>query len=49
MQSEEIKDCRTCDWGKMNDHFNIPFCYNEEECVEWDKWKEKTDGERDSN
>lgn len=46
---EEIKDCTTCDWRKFNDYWNMPFCYCTEECIDWDKWKEKINGERDSN
>lgn len=41
MSNKEIKDCTTCDWGHENDMFNIPFCYNVEPCVNWDKWTPK--------
>lgn len=49
MQNDEVRDCTTCDWGKFNDHWNMPFCYCSGECNEWDQWKEKTDGKRNSN
>ena len=39
--SEQVKDCTTCDWGKFNDHFDLYFCYNYEECIEYSAWKEK--------
>lgn len=42
MQSDKkVKDCTTCEWGKYNDYFDLPFCYNPEECKNWDQWKEK--------
>ena len=40
---EKIKDCTTCDWGKYNDHYNLPFCYCPEDCKNWDHWTENAD------
>ena len=46
MDNKKVKDCSTCNWGKYNDYWNMPFCYNvEEECKNWDKWKEKVKNE----
>lgn len=28
-------DCTTCKWGKFNDHYGMPFCYNPNECENW--------------
>ena len=37
----EIRDCSTCDYGHFNDHWGMPFCYSDEECKDWNKWKPK--------
>ena len=35
------KDCRTCKYGHYNDHWDLPFCYNNKECKEWELWEPK--------
>ena len=42
---KKIKDCTTGYWGMYNDFWDMSFCYNNEHCIKWDKWKEKSDGE----
>jgi len=37
--AEEVKDCTTCKYGKYNDRLGKPFCYNPEECEEWERWE----------
>ena len=32
MDKESNYDCTTCKWGKYNDHWDMPFCYNPKEC-----------------
>ena len=32
MDKEYNYDCTTCKWGKYNDHWDMPFCYNPKEC-----------------
>ena len=34
-----IKDCRNCKYGNYNDHLETHFCYNPNECVEWNLWE----------
>lgn len=41
MENEAIKNCSTCRHGHFNDHWNIPFCYNDKECKEWELWEPK--------
>lgn len=36
---QAIKDCRNCKHGKYNDYHNTYFCYNTEDCSNWDKWE----------
>ena len=43
---ENKKDCTTCDWGKYNDHWNMPFCYCVEKCINWDHWKGNNHGDK---
>lgn len=39
-QSEQaVKDCRNCKHGKYNDHLETHFCYNPNECTEWELWE----------
>lgn len=33
-----IKDCRNCKHGKYNDYHDTYFCYNTEDCSNWNKW-----------
>ena len=40
-KDEQIKDCSTCGWSGFNDHFDLYFCYNYDECINWSAWKEK--------
>ena len=36
---QAIKDCRNCKHGKYNDHLETYFCYNPNECIEWNLWE----------
>jgi len=36
---QAVKDCRNCKHGKYNDYHDTYFCYNEEDCSNWDKWE----------
>lgn len=36
---EAIKDCRNCKHLKYNDYHNEHFCYNTEDCLNFDMWK----------
>lgn len=37
---QTIKDCRNCKYGQYNDHYGIPFCYNPDNCTDWNLWEE---------
>lgn len=46
-QSEQaVKDCRNCKYGKYNDHWKTHFCYNPNECTEWNLWEPSEQQER---
>lgn len=34
-----IKDCRNCKHGKYNDHWGTCFCYNPNDCADWNLWE----------
>ena len=34
-------DCSDCRHGKFNDHWNMNFCYNPQDCHDWDHWEPK--------
>ena len=36
---QAVKGCRNCKYGKYNDHWNTRFCYNPNECTEWNLWE----------
>ena len=36
-----IKDCRNCKHGNYNDHWDTHFCYNPDNCVDWNLWEVK--------
>lgn len=36
---QAVKDCRNCKHGKYNDHLETHFCYNPNECTEWELWE----------
>ena len=37
----ELIDCTSCAYGRYNDHWNTLFCYCDEECIDWNKYKRK--------
>ena len=39
---QAIKDCRNCKYGNYNDHLDTHFCYNSNECIEWNLWEPST-------
>ena len=43
---QAVKDCRNCKHGKYNDYHDTYFCYNEEDCSNWDKWETSAQPER---
>lgn len=36
---QAVKGCRNCKYGKYNDHWKTHFCYNPNECTEWNLWE----------
>lgn len=38
---QALKDCTNCKHGHYNDHYGIPFCYNPDNCDEWNLWEPK--------
>lgn len=38
---QALKDCTNCKHGHYNDHYGIPFCYNPDNCNEWNLWEPK--------
>ena len=34
-----VKGCRNCKYGKYNDFWKTHFCYNPNECTEWNLWE----------
>lgn len=42
---EDSKDCASCGYGHYNDHWEMPFCYDnaEERCKNWNHWIPKGD------
>ena len=36
---QAAKGCRNCKYGKYNDHWKTHFCYNPNECTEWNLWE----------
>ena len=39
-QSEHaLKDCRNCKHGQYNDHLDNYFCYNSDNCEDWNLWE----------
>ena len=43
---QAVKDCRNCKHGKYNDYHDTYFCYNPEDCSNWDKWETSVQPER---
>ena len=43
---QAVKDCRNCKHGKYNDHLETHFCYNPNECTEWNLWEPIAQPER---
>lgn len=39
MNKTVVKDCRNCINGKYNDHYGISFCYESDNCVNWNLWE----------
>ena len=40
-REQAIKDCRNCKNGRYNDHYGIRFCYESDDCVDWNLWEPK--------
>lgn len=36
---QAVKGCRNCKYGKYNDFWKTHFCYNPNECTEWNLWE----------
>jgi hypothetical protein len=43
---QAVKGCRNCKYGKYNDHWKTHFCYNPNECTEWNLWEPSAQPER---
>ena len=40
-----LKDCRNCKFSKYNDHYGIRFCYESDDCIDWNLWEPKKEPE----
>lgn len=36
---QAIKDCRNCKHGRYNDYHQTMFCYNSDDCTDWNLWE----------
>lgn len=36
---QAIKDCRNCKHGRYNDYHKTMFCYNSDDCTDWNLWE----------
>ena len=36
---QAIKDCRNCKYGRYNDYHETMFCYNSDDCTDWNLWE----------
>lgn len=36
---QAIKDCRNCKHGRYNDYHKSMFCYNSNDCTDWNLWE----------
>lgn len=39
--TEKIKDCRNCEYGYADDHWNTPMCHYNGMCNNWERWEPK--------
>ena len=40
VDTSNLKDCTTCDYGSLSEQFNVMVCPNLD-CVDWNQWKAK--------